>query len=392
MSSLFLLCLKNQNGGRHRRAGDLRLGETGQGDETVGSGRRQCYRSPVMARTPLREGCCPSKVLCKRKRARFCEDFTSSFDMILSHSSPAKKCRCVRLCEWRFVLPSSVDLVGEESLLSTIDGFSNGLNISLGRADDQVGSRGRDFVEEAAEVRKLVLLRPRHPPPAVAADRSADKILGGSAWITSPQIRDVGTNDQRPSCSDLISPVFSGLLGCCWYICFQRDKQHRESTHAESPNPISSPNHTPTVTLRRGFKGGLGPLFIPSSLGLPSSAKHHFQCRGETAEVGASGLLLSLGNCSGIWELFYEPSLTHSFIAAMVIQSPVMQPRPNHFVDAALGCDPQSINPRSISCCQELCTMAHVSEDQVVQFSLEDVQSTRFRAARSLLGRLFTND
>ncbi|CAL1353287.1 unnamed protein product [Linum trigynum] len=36
--------------------------------------------------------------------------------------------------------------------------------------------------------------------------------------------------------------------------------------------------------------------------------------------------------------------------------------------------------------------MAHVSEDQVVHFSLEEVQSTRFRAARSLLGRLFTND
>ncbi|CAL1395249.1 unnamed protein product [Linum trigynum] len=36
--------------------------------------------------------------------------------------------------------------------------------------------------------------------------------------------------------------------------------------------------------------------------------------------------------------------------------------------------------------------MAHVTDDQVVQFSLEEVQSTRFRASRFILGRLFTND
>ncbi|CAL1390754.1 unnamed protein product [Linum trigynum] len=36
--------------------------------------------------------------------------------------------------------------------------------------------------------------------------------------------------------------------------------------------------------------------------------------------------------------------------------------------------------------------MAHVSEDQVVQFSLGEVQSNKFRATRTLLGRLFTTD
>ncbi|CAL1381722.1 unnamed protein product [Linum trigynum] len=36
--------------------------------------------------------------------------------------------------------------------------------------------------------------------------------------------------------------------------------------------------------------------------------------------------------------------------------------------------------------------MSHVADEQVVQFSLEEVQSTRFRASRTLLGRLFTND
>ncbi|CAL1383820.1 unnamed protein product [Linum trigynum] len=36
--------------------------------------------------------------------------------------------------------------------------------------------------------------------------------------------------------------------------------------------------------------------------------------------------------------------------------------------------------------------MVHVTEDQVIQFSLDEVQSTRLRASRTLLGRLFTAD
>ncbi|CAI0463612.1 unnamed protein product, partial [Linum tenue] len=35
--------------------------------------------------------------------------------------------------------------------------------------------------------------------------------------------------------------------------------------------------------------------------------------------------------------------------------------------------------------------MVRITEDQVVQFSLEEVQSVKFRASRSLLGRLFTD-
>ncbi|CAI0455748.1 unnamed protein product, partial [Linum tenue] len=35
--------------------------------------------------------------------------------------------------------------------------------------------------------------------------------------------------------------------------------------------------------------------------------------------------------------------------------------------------------------------MVRITEDQVVQFSLEEVQSAKFRASRSLLGRLFTD-
>ncbi|CAL1354009.1 unnamed protein product [Linum trigynum] len=38
----------------------------------------------------------------------------------------------------------------------------------------------------------------------------------------------------------------------------------------------------------------------------------------------------------------------------------------------------------------QVITMAHVSADQVVQFSMEEVQMTKYRAAHSLLGRLFT--
>ncbi|CAL1370452.1 unnamed protein product [Linum trigynum] len=36
--------------------------------------------------------------------------------------------------------------------------------------------------------------------------------------------------------------------------------------------------------------------------------------------------------------------------------------------------------------------MDHVSEDQVIQFSIDEVQSTKFRATRTLLGRLLTTD
>ncbi|CAL1403133.1 unnamed protein product [Linum trigynum] len=40
----------------------------------------------------------------------------------------------------------------------------------------------------------------------------------------------------------------------------------------------------------------------------------------------------------------------------------------------------------------QVTTMAHFSNDQVVQFSMEEVQSTRYRAAHSLLGRVFTEN
>ncbi|CAL1395732.1 unnamed protein product [Linum trigynum] len=36
--------------------------------------------------------------------------------------------------------------------------------------------------------------------------------------------------------------------------------------------------------------------------------------------------------------------------------------------------------------------MVHMSEDQVIQFSLDEVQSTKLRASRTVLGRLFTTD
>ncbi|CAL1401363.1 unnamed protein product [Linum trigynum] len=36
--------------------------------------------------------------------------------------------------------------------------------------------------------------------------------------------------------------------------------------------------------------------------------------------------------------------------------------------------------------------MVHVTEDQVVQFSLDEVQSTKRRASRTVLGRLFTTE
>ncbi|CAL1406694.1 unnamed protein product [Linum trigynum] len=36
--------------------------------------------------------------------------------------------------------------------------------------------------------------------------------------------------------------------------------------------------------------------------------------------------------------------------------------------------------------------MAHVASDQVVQFSMEEVQSTKYRASHSLLGRVFTSN
>ncbi|CAL1378017.1 unnamed protein product [Linum trigynum] len=36
--------------------------------------------------------------------------------------------------------------------------------------------------------------------------------------------------------------------------------------------------------------------------------------------------------------------------------------------------------------------MAHVTSDEVVQFSMEEVQSTKYRVSHSLLGRVFTTN
>ncbi|CAL1360417.1 unnamed protein product [Linum trigynum] len=134
LSSLFLLSLKNQKGDRCRHAGDFLFDETGHGSETNRDTRWMNSRKPMFNRCPHREGCCPKRVLCKRKRALLREDLNPSSETYLSKTSPAKKCRIVRLHEWRFWLPSTSDLVGDQSLLSKTDEFINVVSSPMGRA------------------------------------------------------------------------------------------------------------------------------------------------------------------------------------------------------------------------------------------------------------------
>ncbi|CAL1396272.1 unnamed protein product [Linum trigynum] len=243
--------------------------------------------------------CCPKRVLGKRKRGWLCEDDNPASEFMLSRSSSAKRRRSVRLQEWRFWLPSTSDLVGDESLLSRADGFTDDIDDPNWRDHAQVGLVDRDFDKEAVEVRSLVIKRQWRSFLAGAAERSIGDPPCLSTWAGSSQSRELGNNCVLENVSELHSPSISGLLGGFQGIPAQRGKSDLFPTLIENPNPIYLPTLIQNTPLKLGFYRGLGPLYIPSPPGRARLPIHQPRRPGKPATVGTLALVPSLWSCSG---------------------------------------------------------------------------------------------
>ncbi|CAI0376596.1 unnamed protein product [Linum tenue] len=409
-SSLFLFSWKNQRGGCIWLTQVL-LVDSVRGHGKTRQVRRRCGRQPMVPISLYGVGRCPARL--KRKRSRpWHEDRGPSHVHVGFHvnPNPAKKSRHVWLREWRFRLPSSVDLVGEISLLSTAEWCSNipaskdlvGVNSLLAmvreplidinnngkRRDVQVGEGGRDFAAEAAEIRTLRITQPFSSPTRPAGELAGTPIGKGKRGV-SPQPRIIGICRDWANQLGLDFPRISEILDWGRYISSQRDYPSRAASFLYIPNPSQTPTPNCTVTLRSGLQWDLGDLFIILSQTPISSS---YRLCGRPATIEAPVLWPSLRTCSGNWLPPNESSFIPSCLALSRIYSSWRYPDPDVLVSATSGGVSLAANPIRLSCCQELQIMAHVSDDQVVQFSLEEVQSTRFRASRTLLGRLFTND
>ncbi|CAL1395374.1 unnamed protein product [Linum trigynum] len=394
-SSFFLISLVNQNAGKAQRGHDL---DRGNGSE---NGTRWKMGSvPRLHCDPNQMGCNLKRVLKKRKQvlSREMQDFSIENDPSISIS--VKKRRLVQFHEWRFCLPSS-DLVGEEPLLSRTDEI-NVESSDLGeRANARVGLGDRDFVAEAASMRGLVINRRRRCAPVVAAGGSADAppCLATRDLPPPPPPQSENLGKQLAISPGMDFPAFSGLFGGSTRITAQRKDSSEDTLLVGNFTPIRTLT-IPNMYLQLGFSGGRGPLslFILRPNGRWTVSTQKSRRPGEIASTETLSIFAPLRSSSGMWRVWNPQSIPVSFRATPFKHTPVIHPCPKPAVhgklltDEVLGWKIPGANTINKSLCQDLCTMAHVTEDQVVHFSLEEVQSTRFRAARSLLGHLFTND
>ncbi|CAL1381613.1 unnamed protein product [Linum trigynum] len=147
--------------------------------------------------------------------------------------------------------------------------------------------------------------------------------------------------------------------------------------------------------MRRGFEPVAGGVFKTLRSGWTNSPPDQIKLSGfpaieplsQASAAGVcSGTEIPLKPLSGSPFLIAPtpPSVTHTPVSLM---ARILVPK-----EKLPGRSTLETNMLSLSPCQGLRPMPHVSEDQVLQFSLEEVQSTKFCASCTILGRLFTAD
>ncbi|CAI0424464.1 unnamed protein product [Linum tenue] len=282
LSAIFLLSLQNQSKLRSGASGDLLLSDTGNGNV------RYWTRFPTRTR----------RALCKRKRVQECDEPNSSSVLTLSNPRPVQKRRIVRCYEWRFWLPSSLDLVGDSSMLSVIDDFKKDVSIPAGKAVDIFDQGDRDFVAEAMEVRNLKIPRSRRRSPVPSARKSTVEFPGRAAGDAPPKFWGLGIDGYWTRSSDFVPPVSAGLGVCYQYIPSLRYILYRDPNLTGNSIPTRPPSLPIPVNPNQESKGGLGTLFKHLSPRLLDTTICQTRNREKPAAVGSSSFFPSLENCS----------------------------------------------------------------------------------------------
>ncbi|CAI0549977.1 unnamed protein product, partial [Linum tenue] len=286
LSSILLQSLRNQNGVRTCNA-RVRLVKSIHGFGTARTVQRRCDGKPWLPENIYKEEKNIGRQ-CKRPR---CEDFSLTLDRVPLNPRPAKKGRCGRRKAWRFFLPSSVDLVGDESLLpmvawraqipSSVDLVGDESLLSMvGEAGinnkyygdfmaDQFGGKGRDFAAEAVEVRSLHILRP-HASSSEPLNGPTEVPAGGS-----PQFRDFRSSQDWVVGSKFDSPIISGTRDLRRFDKTHRDYPPPNPLFVNSPCPHRHPTPMRTGTLRGGLELDLAALYILSP---PKPMSISFDC------------------------------------------------------------------------------------------------------------------
>ncbi|CAL1375139.1 unnamed protein product [Linum trigynum] len=349
----------------------------------------QVDRRPVRQEPPVTEKSLEYQVLTQnrvvetkglktRKRGSQRGDDYTSPTYPLVDCRAAKRCRFSCIKEWRFCLPSSSELVGDEDypLLSNPTDLINNdialVMVSAAPSRTETATKG----SQPEKVFAGVLLPP-------------EQSVGKFREPLEVRLATVGTKS---------IPDFAGLLGNYSFTRFHR--RHKETTRnclvrGKSPSPrriYTRPTILPLRDTRVGGKGVVFNSFLKGSLDLT----FFHQRRGDSSPVPLLPPKLVAKESPGTEER--RDSATLSIIPTVSTNPPVAQlssllgQNLLISIEGLLGGAETHTNLFGASFWQEQRRMKNVADEQVVQFSLEEVQSARFRASRTILGRLFTKE
>ncbi|CAL1400386.1 unnamed protein product [Linum trigynum] len=340
LASLFLTSVVNQ--------------QSANGDEVAsdaGGGARSRDRKCCLAglsRGPQDFRRCPNRVLCKRKCHMNREDQNPSFESTLSLSISVKKRRITRRTEWRFWLPSPLDLVGDKLLLSMSDELINDIGVPKEEPLFHLGHGGRDFELEAAEVRLLNIHRSMTPRPRGDAGRFEGKTRRCSVGPVTPPPKDLGIcsalaidSGLHPPISSWANPggdfilqrnnfnlISSVLIDGYQCVPAKRRNASEEPIQSRSTSPIRTLSLPLNSPLRMGFSQGRGPLFIPIPAGRSAISIQLLRRPGEPTATRARYFAPPTRSCSGILHLLIDRVSPLSLLDTAPAQPPVVHPCP----------------------------------------------------------------